>query len=94
MEPTTQRSIRSARVPGIVWAALAIVAAGVGSVLIFGVPMDRALAYGFLGLMILAHFFMHAGHGAHGGHSQARSSGPDSQPADGSDDHRSHGGCH
>ena len=94
MEPTTSRSIRRTHVPGIVWAALAIVAAGVGAVLIFGVPADRALTYGFLGLMILSHFFMHAGHGAHGKHSQARSSEPDSQPAKGSEDHGSHGGCH
>ena len=94
MEPTTRRSIRTTHVPGIVWAALAIVAAGVGAVLIFGVPGDRALTYGFLGLMILSHFFMHAGHGAHGGHSQARSSEPDSQPAKGTGDHGSHGGCH
>ena len=94
MEPTTQRSIRTLHVPGIVWAALAIVVAGVGAVLIFGVPGDRALTYGFLGVMILSHFLMHAGHGGHGGHSHARSSGPESQPADGSDDHRSDGGCH
>lgn len=94
MDPTTQSSIRSTRVPGIVWAALAIVAAGVGAVLIFGVPGDRALTYGFLGLMILSHFFMHGGHGAHGGHSHARSSEPDGPPAEGSDDNRSHGGCH
>jgi len=94
MEPTTQRSIRTLHVPGIVWAALAIVAAGVGAVLIFGVPGDRALTYGFLGLMILSHFLMHAGHGGHGGHSHARSSGPESQPAKGSEDNPSHGGCH
>ncbi len=74
----------------MVWAALAISAAGIGAVTVFGVPVDKALSYGFFGFMIVAHFFMHAGHGSH-----SRGGGSTDEPSGGgSEEHRSHGGCH
>ena len=68
MEQSSHSPSRSFRIPGIVWAALAIVVAGVGAVTIFGVSIDLALTYGLFALMIIGHSVMHGGHGGHGGH--------------------------
>jgi fatty acid desaturase len=45
-------------------AAMVILAAA-AAILVFNVPMTTVLSYGFLGLMLFGHFFMHAGHGSH-----------------------------
>jgi len=91
MEHANVDSVGSRRIPGIVWAALALAVAGAGAVLIFGVAVDKALTYGFFGFMILAHFSMHGGHGSHS-HGGATTS--DDRTGDGSEEHRSRGGCH
>lgn len=44
--------------------ALVILAAA-AAILVFDVPVGTVVTYGFLGLMLFSHFFMH---GAHGGH--------------------------
>ena len=92
MEHTAQHPIERRRVPVIVWAALAIALAGSGAVLLFGVAVDKALTYSFFGLMLVAHFFMHAG--GHRGHSSKASGTADGRTDDDPEDHRSHGGCH
>lgn len=66
----------------MVWAFLAFAVLGVAAVLIFGVPGQQAVRYGFLALMLFGRLSMHGGHGPHAGHS------------DGSEDRRFHGGCH
>jgi hypothetical protein len=45
-------------------AAMVILAAA-AAILVFNVPITTVLSYGFLGLMLFGHFFMHAGHGDH-----------------------------
>ena len=90
MEHANVDTVGSRQIPGIVWAALALAVAGAVAVLVFGVAIDKALTYGFFGFMILAHFSMHAGHGAHS-HGQVApgersNEGPDGPPA--------RGGCH
>ena len=92
MEQANSHSAGSRRIPTIVWAALAIALAGSGAVLLFGVAVDKALTYSFFGLMLVAHFFMHAG--GHRGHSSKASGTADGRTDDDPEDHRSHGGCH
>jgi len=65
MEPSTHNPGRGLRLPGIIWAALAILVAGAAAVTLLGVSVDLALTYGFFALMILGHSVMHGGHGAH-----------------------------
>ena len=91
MEHVNAHPVGSRRIPMIVWVALAIAITGAGAVLVFGVAVDKALTYGFFGFMILAHLFMHAGHGSHS-HGGATTS--DDRTGDGSEEHRSRGGCH
>ena len=99
MEPSSRIPSRGLRLPGIVWAALAIVVAGVGAVTIFGVSIDLALTYGLFALMILGHSVMHGGHGGHGGHAghgahpHRADAGGETDEARGADD-RPSGGCH
>ncbi len=42
-----------------------IILAAAAAILVFKVPILTVLSYGFLGLMLFGHLFMHAGHGAH-----------------------------
>jgi len=88
MDHVNAHPVGSRGIPMIVWIALAIAITGAGAVLVFGVAVDKALTYGFFGFMILAHFFMHAGH-SHGGATTS-----DDRTGDGSEEHRSSGGCH
>ncbi len=78
----------------MVWAVLGIAALGATAVLVFGVRGDRALAYALFALMILAHSYMHAGHGRHRSHSQQDTGGPDGQSGGESGERHSSGGCH
>lgn len=52
--------------------AVAIFAAA-AAILVFKVPVTTVLYFGFFGFMLLSHFFMHRGHGAHDGHDQGTS---------------------
>ena len=99
MEPSSHSPSRGLRLPGIVWAALAILLAGAAAVTLFGVSIDLALTYGLFALMILGHSVMHAGHGGHGGHAghgahpHRADAGGETDEARGADD-RPSGGCH
>jgi len=93
MEQSSHSPSRSLRIPGIVWAALAIVVAGVGAVTIFGVSIDLALTFGFFALMIIGHSVMHGGHGRHGAHPHRAGAGGETDEARGAED-RPSGGCH
>ena len=96
MEQSSHSPSRISQIPGIVWAALAIVVAGVGAVTIFGVSIDLALTYGFFALMIIGHSVMHGGHGGHAGHGahpHKTEAGFETDEARGAED-RPSGGCH
>jgi len=93
MEPSTHSPSRGLRLPGIVWAALAIVVAGAAAVTLFGVSVDLALTYGFFALMIIGHSVMHGGHGGHGAHPHRADAGGGTDEARGAVD-RPSGGCH
>ena len=96
MEPSSRIPSRGLRLPGIVWAALAILLAGAAAVTLFGVSIDLALTYGLFALMILGHSVMHAGHGGHGGHgahSQRADAGVETDKAREAKD-KPGGGCH
>jgi len=90
MEPSSHTPSRGLRLPGIVWAALAILVAGAAAVTLFGVSIDLALTYGLFALMILGHSVMHGGHGAH---PHGADAGGETGKARGADD-RPSGGCH
>jgi len=93
MDPSSVSPGRTLRIPRIVWAALAIVVAGVAAVSIFRVPSDLAVTYGFIALMVILHFGMHAGHGAHGAHDHKTDADGGTYGAQETED-RPSGGCH
>jgi hypothetical protein len=92
---TTEVSLnRPSRLTLIMW----ILGLGLGVALIaiygFNVPVNTVFTYGFLVLMIGAHFFMHAGHSSHdhNSHSHQSSSDETGTKTHSHSDHR--GGCH
>lgn len=54
-----------------------VILAAVAAVLVFDVPVFTVLTYGFLGLMLFSHLFMHGSHSSHD-HS-ASNSQPDNE---------------
>jgi hypothetical protein len=83
------------RIPKAVWIVLAGLGIALVAIFVFKVAVGTVVSYGFFGLMMLSHFFMHGGHGSHG-------SQPDQQGSQGienadvlkKDSHTGHGGCH
>ena len=59
---------RPFRVPTAAWVAAAGLVAALVAIFVFKVAMGTVLVYGFIGLMVFSHLFMHGGHGSHGGH--------------------------
>ncbi len=98
MEPHASSSKGSNRVFGIptgVLVILSVVGAALIAIFVFKVAAGTAITYGFIGLMVFSHLFMHGGHGAHGGHTDQ----PNSQISGGTQTdqdktHTGHGGCH
>lgn len=43
----------------------AAILAAVAAILVFNVPVTTVLTYGFLGIVLFGHFFMHGSHGGH-----------------------------
>ena len=86
------------RIPTAAWVILAAVVAALVAIFVFNVAVSTVLTYGFLGLMLFSHLFMHGGHGSHeshGTHSEQADSrvGGDTQ-TDQENTHARHGGCH
>ncbi len=83
MEPAAQHPSRSLRTPMVVWAVLAVTVAAAVAALVLRVPIEKALSFGLLGVMLVVHVFMHAG--GHGGHSHVAADTlgdrPDETPA-------------
>ncbi len=99
MNPATPPATpgRTFRIPPVVWvtAVVGLVAALV-AVFAFKVAVGTVLTYGFFGLMMLSHLFMHGGHGSHGGHAGHGPAAETQKAAgDSNDSPAGHsGGCH
>ncbi len=61
---------RPTRIPRLVWIVGGGLLIALVAVVIFKVPVNTVVYYGFFALMIGSHFFMHGSHGGHGDHSQ------------------------
>ena len=93
---TTERPVSIPRVVRILGGGLF---AALAAIVVFNVPLNTVVYYGFIVLMIGSHFFMHGSHGGHAGHEQH---GDTSAKADNvadttqtQDEHAGHsGGCH
>lgn len=89
-DATTQLRIHTA-----VWVLLVAVVLALLAIFVFKVAVGTVLSYGFLGLMILSHFFMHGGHGSHGAHTnQTDPPASDGIKTDQDNSGAGHGGCH
>lgn len=83
------------RIPTAVWALLVAVVLGLLAIFVFKVAVGTVFTYGFLGLMILSHFFMHGGHGSHGAHTnQTDPPASDGVKTDQDNSSAGLGGCH
>lgn len=86
------------RIPTAAWVILAAVVAALLAIFVFKVAVSTVLTYGFLGLMLFSHLFMHGGHGSHESHGtrtdQADSLVGDGTKTDQENTHARHGGCH
>lgn len=95
---STSDTASQVRIPTAVWVLLAAVVIALIAIFVFKVAVGTVLTYGFLGLMVLSHFFMHGGHGSHGSHgartNQADSRVGDDTKPDQDNTHGRHGGCH
>jgi len=83
------------RIPPFVWVLVAGVLIGGIAILVFKVAVGTVISYGFFGIMMLSHFFMHGNHGSHNNRSDNNTlqSGPGDQQS--SQDNKGHSsGCH
>ena len=102
MEHTSPTIERPVRLPRILWFLGAGLLAALVAIVVFNVPLNTVVYYGFVVLMIGGHFFMHGSHGGHGGHTghgqQSDTSANADNAADGTqakDKQAGHsGGCH
>ena len=95
---STSDTTSQIRIPTAAWVLLAAVVAALLAIFVFKVAVGTVVIYGFLGLMVLSHLFMHGGHGSHGAHGahsdQANSRVGDDTQTDQDKTHARHGGCH
>lgn len=93
---TSETTDRPLRVPSIVWVlGLGLIAALI-AIFVFNVAVSTVVYYGFIGLMLGGHFFMHGSHGGHAGHGghEAHNRAAGEAQSD-QDEHAGHsGGCH
>lgn len=83
------------RIPKAVWFLLAGLVIALVAIFLFKVAVGTVVSYGFLGLMMFSHFFMHGGHGSHGAQpGQENSQAVDNADPDQKDHRTGHGGCH
>lgn len=95
---STSDTTSQLRIPNAAWVLLAAVVVGLLAIFVFKMAVGTVVTYGFLGLMVLSHFFMHGGHGSHGSHgastNQADSRVGEDTKTDQDNTHARHGGCH
>lgn len=70
--PSTITPEESRKIPVKTLLVAVIIFAAAAAILVFKVPWTAVLYYGFFGLMLFSHFFMH---GSHGGHNHGESNG-------------------
>jgi hypothetical protein len=95
--PTTNTvSGRPFRIPRILWILFAGLLIAMAAIFIFDVPIGTVGYYALFALLMGSHFFMHAGHGRHGGQDHQGSNRDESATDPSSkDEHAGHsGGCH
>jgi len=95
---TTSNTVsgRPFRIPVIVWILGAGLLIALAAVFVFDVSVSTVGYYSLFALFMGSHFFMHAGHGGHGGRNR-QGSNQDGSATDPSskDEHAGHsGGCH
>lgn len=59
---STSNIASQVQIPTAVWVLLAAVVAALLAIFVFKVSVSMVVTYGFLGLMLLSHFFMHGRH--------------------------------
>ena len=69
--PSTITPDRPFRIHPAVWLSAAGLIAALVAIFVFKVAIGTVLTYGFVGLMLISHLFMHGSHGGHGGHGGA-----------------------
>ena len=88
-------SDRRLRIPIAAWVILAGLVVALLAIFVFKVAVGTVVTYGFLGLMVLSHFFMHGGYGSHGSHNNKTSSEVfEETNTDQKNNHAGRGGCH
>ena len=63
--PSTITPEESHKIPVKTLLVAFVILAAAAAILVFKVPWTNVLYYGFFGLMISSHFFMHGSHGCH-----------------------------
>ncbi len=88
-------SDRRIHIPTVAWVMLAGLVAALLAIFLFNVAVGTVVTYGFIGLMVLSHLFMHGGHGSHNTHGDHTSSQADAETdVEQKNTHAGHGGCH
>ena len=90
---------RPFRIHPAVWLIAGGIIAALVAIFVFKVAISTVITYGFIGLMLISHIFMHGGHGSHGsqgGHDHAPvNKGGEVDERQSNDEHAGHsGGCH
>ncbi len=67
LTPSTITPDRPFRIHPAVWLIVAGIIAALAAIFVFKVAIGTVITYGFIGLMVLSHLFMHGAHGGHGG---------------------------
>ena len=97
--PSTITPDRPFRIHPAVWLIAAGIIAALAAIFVFKVAVGTVITYGFIGLMLISHLFMHGGHGSHGGHGQhggaeAKKDGPAGDNQSDNKQAGQSGGCH
>lgn len=88
-------TISQVRIPTAAWVLLAAVILALLAIFVFKMAVGTVVTYGFLGLMVMSHLFMHGGHGSHSAHNDPSNSQADgSTNTDQKSTHSGHSGCH
>ena len=87
---------RPFRIHPAVWLIAGGIVAALVAIFVFKVAISTVITYGFIGLMLISHLFMHGSHGGHGGHGGAPANKDGATDESQSEnEHTGHaGGCH
>jgi hypothetical protein len=87
------------RIPTLGLIAISGLLIALAAIFVFKVAIGQVFSYGLFGVMILSHFWMHAGHGNHSDHQEhASPSNPSAPlspvPVENNDPQNRRHGCH